>query len=85
MNKVDEVEEMLNKNLFDILFLAETKIDSTVSSTLPSQQGYRIVRKDRFRRSKLEPADIESICLDLQDKKCRFIVCACYRSPGKCN
>ena len=85
MNKVDEVKEMLNKNLFDVLFLDETKTDSTVSSTLLSQQGYRIVRKDRLRRSKLEPADIESICLDVQDNKCRFIVCACFRSPGKCN
>ena len=43
MNKVDEVKEMLNKNLFDVLFLDETKTDSTVSSTLLSQQGYRIV------------------------------------------
>ena len=34
MNKVDEVKGMLNKSLFDILFLAERKIDSTVSSTL---------------------------------------------------
>ena len=27
MNNVDEVKEMLNKNLLDILFIAETKID----------------------------------------------------------
>ena len=38
---------MLNKNLFDTLFIAETKINSTVSSSLLSQQAYRIVRKDR--------------------------------------
>ena len=37
-----------------------------------------------YRRSKLEPADIGSICLDVQDNKCRFIVYACYRSPGNC-
>ena len=84
-----------------LLLNAETKIDSTVSSTLLSQQGCRIVRKERkkgagglkayikvglsvHRMSKLEPTDIGSICLDVQDNKWRFIVCACYRSPGKC-
>ena len=35
MSKVDEVKEMLNKYLFDILFIVATKIDSTVSWTLP--------------------------------------------------
>jgi hypothetical protein len=37
------------------------------------------------RRVNLEPEGIESICLDI--KGCGnswFIVCACYRSPGKC-
>ena len=32
-----------------------------------------------YRRTKLEPVDVESICLDVQD-----VVCACYRSPGRC-
>lgn len=37
------------------------------------------------RQVKFEPEGIESICLDL--KGCAnnwFLVCACYRSPGKC-
>ena len=33
--------------MFDILFLAETKIDSTVSSLLVSHPGFRTIRKDR--------------------------------------
>ena len=37
-----------------------------------------------YRRSRLEPTDIKSICLDVQDNICRFIVCACYRWSGKC-
>ena len=102
INKVDEVKEMLSRNMFDILFIAETKIDCSVSSSLLSQPGYRTVRKDRkkgggglmayiraelsvYRRAKLEADDIESICLDVKDNNIsRFLVCACYRSPGKC-
>ena len=47
INKIDEVKEMLNKNMFDILFIAETKIDKTVSSSLISQPNFRLVHKDR--------------------------------------
>ena len=101
INKTDEVKEMLNKNMFDILFIAETKIDKTLSSSLVSQSGFRLVRQYRkkgaggliayirenpsvYGRAKLEPADIETICLDVKDtNRSRFLVCACYRSPGK--
>ena len=39
-----------------------------------------------YRRAKLEPRDEESICYDVKDvdDSC-FLVCGCYRSPGKCN
>ena len=38
-----------------------------------------------YRRRKLEPKKVESICLDVKDtNNTRFIVCACYRSPSKC-
>ena len=38
-----------------------------------------------YRRAKLDPADIETICLDVKDtNRSRFLVCACYRSSGKC-
>ena len=47
VNKIDEVKELLNRKTFDILFLAETKIDSTVSSHLVSHPGFRTFRKDR--------------------------------------
>ena len=47
VNKIDEVKEFLNRNMFDILSLAETKIDSSVSSHLVSHQGFRTIRKDR--------------------------------------
>ena len=41
------------------------------------------IREDlsAYRRRKLEPESVEAICLDVMDfRKCRFIVCACYRS-----
>ena len=47
VSKIDQVKELLNINMFDILFLAETKIDSTVSSHLVSHPGFRTIRKDR--------------------------------------
>ena len=102
-NKIDEVKEMLGKGMFDILFIAESKIDSTTSTTLLAQPGFRLVRRDRkkggggllvyirvdlsvYRGAKLEPRDVESICLDVKDiNNSRFLVCGCYRWPGKCN
>ena len=84
-NKLDEVKVMLNENLFDILFIAETKIDSTFSNDLLSQPGYRHIRRDRqggggllafirndllvYRRGKFEPQAVESICLDVVDSR----------------
>lgn len=97
-NKLDEVKDMLNRNMFDILFIGETKLDGMYSSSLLYHPGYRIVQRDRkkgagglmafiredlsaYRRRKLEPESVEAICLDVMDfRKCRFIVCACYRS-----
>ena len=41
------------------------------------------IREDlsAYRRRKLEPESVEAMCLDVMDfRKCRFIVCACYRS-----
>lgn len=45
-NKIDEVKEMVGKGMFDILFIAESKIDSTTSTTLLAQPGFRLVRRD---------------------------------------
>ena len=102
-NNINEVKEMLGKGMFDILFIAESKIDSTTSTTLLAQTGFRLVSRDRkkggggilvyiraylsvYRRAKLEPRDVESTCLDVKDvNNSRFLVCGCYRSPGKCN
>ena len=47
VNKIDKFKEFLNRNMFDILSLAEAKIDSTVSSHLVSHPGFRTIRKDR--------------------------------------
>ena len=47
VNKIDEVKDLLNRNMFDIMFLAETKIDSTVWSHLVSHPGFCTIRKDR--------------------------------------
>ena len=46
-NKIDEVKEMLGKGMSDILFITESKIDSTTSTTLLAQPGFRLVRRDR--------------------------------------
>ena len=45
VNKIDEVKELLNRNMFDILFLTETKIDSSVSSHLVSHPGFALFAK----------------------------------------
>ena len=45
--KADEILDLLNVRCFDILFIGENKIDSTVSSSLFSHPLYRIVRRDR--------------------------------------
>ena len=94
--KVDEIINLLSTCQFDILFIAESKIDCSVSNSLFAHLNYRIIRRDRkkgaggllvyiqssitvLRRSNLEPAGIESICLDV--KGCGnswFLICACY-------
>ena len=100
--ELDEVKEILNRKLFDVLFISETKIDNTVSDFKLKHPGFRILRRDRkkggcgvlayvrdnlaaYRRHKFEPSDLECLCRDLKDSNSsRFIVLACYRSPGKC-
>ena len=38
-----------------------------------------------YRRVKLEPVGVESICLDVKgNQNVWFLICACYRSPFKC-
>ena len=38
-----------------------------------------------LRRAKLEPDGVESICLYVKGSgNSWFLICACYRSPGKC-
>ena len=49
-NKLDEVKDMLNRNMFDILFIGETELDRMFSSSLLYHPGYRIVRRDRKKR-----------------------------------
>ena len=38
---------MLNKSLFDSLFISETKLDGTTSDSFLQQPGYRTIRRDR--------------------------------------
>ena len=47
--KADEILDLLNDCRFDVLFIGESKIDSSVSNSLFSHQLYRIVRCDRKR------------------------------------
>ena len=101
-NKVDEIKDLLNRGLFDILFIAESKLDGTVSNAILGHPEYKIIRRDRKRgagglmvyirscvtarrQSKIEPENVESICLDIKGNNNNwFIVLACYRSPNKC-
>ena len=45
--KADEVTNLLNTCRFDIFFIAESKIDGSVSSSLFAHPEYRIIRRDR--------------------------------------
>ena len=44
-NKLDEVKDILNRNMFDTLFIDEMKLDGMYSSSLLYHPGYRIVRE----------------------------------------
>ncbi|PFX29628.1 Fibrinogen C domain-containing protein 1-A [Stylophora pistillata] len=48
-NKLDEVKNILNKYLFDIFFISETKLDGTTSDSFLQQLGYRTILRDRKR------------------------------------
>ena len=86
---------MLNKSLFDILFISETKLDGPTSDSFLQQRDRKkgaggliaFVREDLpvCRRRNLEPESVESLCLDyMEARKARSIVCACYTSPKFC-
>ena len=49
LGKVDEVINLLYECAFDILFITESKIDGTTSSSLFAHSQYRIIRRDRKR------------------------------------
>ena len=44
---MDEIRALLNQELFDILVLTETKIDSSYNNSLFQHPLYRIIRRDR--------------------------------------
>ena len=46
-HKLDEVKNMLNKSLFDIPFISETKLDGTTSDSFLQQPWYRTIRRGR--------------------------------------
>ena len=102
LGKADEVINLLDECAFDILFITESKIDGTTSSSLFTHSQYCIIRRGRkrggggllvyirsnvtaHRQINLEPEGVESICLDVKGYANNwFLICACYRSPGKC-
>ena len=49
LGKADEVINLLDECAFDILFITESKIDGTTSSSLFAHSQYRIIRRDRKR------------------------------------
>ena len=70
---------MLNKSLFDILFISETKLDGPTSDSFLQQRDRKksaggliaFVREDLpvCRRRNLEPESVESLCLDVMEIK----------------
>ena len=44
--KADEIIDLLSTCQFDILFIAESKIDCSVSNSLFAHSNYRIIRRD---------------------------------------
>ena len=46
-NKFEEIKEWLGSNLFDILAIQETKIDSTFPNSQFNVEGYKLFRHDR--------------------------------------
>ena len=47
--KADEVIDLPNTCRFDIFFVAESKIDGSVNSSLFAHSEYRIIRRDRMK------------------------------------
>lgn len=45
--KFDEIKELLTENIVDVLFIAETKLDSTFNDNLFVVDGYKLQRRDR--------------------------------------
>ena len=89
--KAEEVIDLLIACRLDIFFVAESKTDGSVNSSLFAHSEDRIIRRDRkkggggmlvcIRRS------ITALRLRLDVKGCGnawFLICACYRSLGKC-
>ena len=77
---------MLNLALFDIMFIAETKIDNSCAGIFHHPNYRVLIRRDRKKGGGSLMALIrESVCLDVSDRKnSRFMVCACYRSQKLC-
>ena len=46
-NKMDEIRTLLNQELFDVLVLTETKIDSSYNNSFFQHPLYRIIRRNR--------------------------------------
>ncbi|KAL9986310.1 hypothetical protein ACROYT_G000444 [Oculina patagonica] len=80
-NKMDEVKEMLNWNIHPGYRIIRQDRKKGGGGLMAS------VREDLavIRRRKLEPEQVESICLDVMDsRRSRFIICSCYRSDKMC-
>lgn len=96
-NKFDEIKEWLDKGIFDILFIQETKIDRTYPNEQFRVDGYNMLRKDRVKggggtmayvketitatQKKKAVKQIEVITLNLQIGQRRFAVVSAYKPP----
>ena len=47
-SKYDEIYELLNEKLVDLLFISETKIDSSFLENIFEAQGYKLEGRDHY-------------------------------------
>ena len=93
-SKFDEMYELLNEKLVDLLFISETKLDSSYHDNLFEVQGYKLERRDRdlhgggiaaFIRSDIparrikESNGLENITFEVTINKLKWPIVCVYR------
>lgn len=97
-NKFEEIKEWLGSNLFDILAIQETKIDSTFPNSQFNVEGYKLFRRDRAKggggiavfvrdnisaiRKRHTSTSVELLLFDMCLGQRRFTLISAYKPPS---